>query len=84
MKSGVKRYQTALCGVNKNGKKLAVIAYYSDRDDLASVDLHVDLQSFGTYEIYLLDKDHNGELIKTVNDLDITVSLHSVVLIKEI
>ncbi|MBR3838149.1 MAG: hypothetical protein IKJ75_00290 [Clostridia bacterium] len=73
-----------LCGVNKNGKKLAVIAYYSDRDDLASVDLHVDLQSFGTYEIYLLDKDHNGELIKTVNDLDITVSLHSVVLIKEI
>lgn len=73
-----------LCGVDKGGKSLAVITYYSDDDSAESVSLSVDFGKASEYEIYLLDKEHNAELVKTTGDLNITLSVQSCVLIREI
>ena len=74
----------SICGVDKFGKALAVITYYSDNDDAESKDLTVDFGRAGSYEIYLLDKANNAELLKTTDRLEFNMKLHSVLLIKEI
>ncbi len=73
-----------LCGVDKNGKTLTVIAYYSDQDNLPPKNISVDFGCDGKYEVYLLDENHDGELIDTTDKLNLTLSLHSAVLIKQI
>ncbi|MBE7053963.1 MAG: hypothetical protein E7391_06795 [Ruminococcaceae bacterium] len=74
----------SLCGVDKDGKSLSVITYYSENDDAPDKEVKVDFGKEGKYEIYLLDKDHNGEYIKTTGDLTFNLKVHSCVLIKEI
>ena len=74
----------SLCGVDEKGKVLALITHYSDNDDKESVMLSVDFGKTGNYEIYLLDKEHDGELIGTAADLVFEMPVHSSILIKEI
>ncbi len=74
----------SLCGVDENGKVLALITHYSDDDGKKSVELCADFGRSGNYEIYLLDKEHNGELVKVTSELNFDMPIHSAVLIKEI
>lgn len=73
-----------LCGVDKDGKILATVTYYSDNDNAENCEIELNFGRKGNYEIYLLDQNHNGELIKTTDDLKFNMEIHSSVLIKEI
>ena len=72
-----------LCGVDKNGKLTAMITRYSDNDEKENVQIKVDFGKVAQYDIYLLDKDHDGEWIKTTDDLTFDMPVHSCIMIKE-
>lgn len=74
----------SLCGVDKDGKVLAVVTYYSEDDKAPNKTVKVDFGKTGNYEIYLLDNDHDAELVKTTDSLEFTMQRHSALLIKEI
>jgi len=73
-----------LCGTDKDGKVLCALTHYSDDDQAPAKELTLDFGRPGTYEIYLVDKDHNGELIATTSELALTLPVHTCMLIKEI
>ncbi len=74
----------SLCGVDKNGKMLAVITNYSEDDSLGAKDICVDIGRSGKFEIYLVDSAHDGELVTTTDKLELTLQNQSFALIKEI
>ena len=74
----------SLCGVDENGKVLAVITHYFDEDNAPDQTVSVDFGREGNYEIYVLDKDKNGELVSTTKDLCFNMPVHSSILIKEV
>ncbi len=73
-----------LCGVGKDGKTLCVITYYTNDKEAKEKDLRVDFGRSGQYEIFLLDEEHDGELVKTTSDLSLTLDPNTCVLIQEI
>ncbi len=74
----------SLCGVDKDGKVLSVVTYFSDDDAAENKTVSVDFGKKGKYEIYLLDETHDGTLIATTEDLTFDMKVQSAVLIKEI
>ena len=73
-----------LCGVDEKGKVLSVITYYTEEDETAQAKtFSVDFGREGEYEIYLLDENHDAELIKTTSDLTFTMTPCSCIMIKE-
>ena len=75
----------SLCGVDKDGKVLATVCYYVEEDDVAEEKtIKLDFGKTGEYEVYLLDKDHDGELIDTTGDTTFTLKPLSALLIKEV
>lgn len=73
----------SLCGVDKSGKITAIITHYSENDETENKNISVDFGKESTYEIYLLDKNHNAELIKTTDHPEFDLEVFSAVLIKE-
>ena len=73
-----------MCGKNNEGKVLAIVSHYSDDPTTADKEVKVDFGKNGTYEIYALDNDHDGELVATTSDLTFTMPVCSALLIKEI
>jgi len=73
-----------LCGTDKNGKVLCVVTNYSENDNAEAKEIKLDFGKDGKYEIYLLDNEHDGELIDTTSDLSFNMKLHSCILVKEI
>lgn len=73
----------ALCGADKTGKALAVLTHYSDDDSAPEKTVTVDFGRPANYEIYILDKDRNGEFAGTTDDLTFTLPVHSCILIRE-
>ena len=71
-----------LCGVNDDGKVMCVITHYSN-DDNEPKKVKIDFGKQGDYEIFLLDKEHNGDLVKTTSDLEFTLECNTCILIKE-
>ena len=74
----------SLCGVDKDSKVMCLITHYSDNDDSKEKEITIDFGRKGNFEVYLLDKAHDGELIKTTDELTFVMPVHSCVLIKEI
>jgi len=72
-----------LCGVDENGKALAMITYYSDDDQAPARSISVDLGQSAEYDVYLMDPDHKGDLVATTSDLSFTLKVHSTLLIKQ-
>ena len=72
-----------LCGINKEGKIIAIIAYYSDYNNKENKTIKVNFNKDSEYEVYLLDKEHNGDLIQITKELVFDISIHSCLLIKE-
>lgn len=74
----------SLCGVDSNGKVLSQITYFSDDDSAGNKTVRLDFGKSGRYEAYLVDEDHDGELIDTTEELVFTLKRNSILLIKEI
>ena len=73
-----------IAGVDKNGKAMCVVTYYTDDDNAPAKDIKVDFGGNGEYEIYVLDKEKDGELVKTTKEIELTMDCQSCVLIREI
>lgn len=73
-----------ICGADKCGKTLTVVTYYTDNDSAESKEVKIDFLRPGNYEIYLLDKDHDAEHIKSTDDLTFKMQANTCILIKEI
>ena len=73
----------SLCGVDENGKALAVVTYYSDDDSAWEKLLRVDFGRDGEFEIYLLDDEHDGELVETTTNPVLSMKVNTCVMIKE-
>ena len=63
---------------------MCVVTHYTDDDNEQEKEIAVDFDKNGKYEIYLLDEEHDGELIKETNNLTFTLKNNSCILIKEI
>lgn len=74
----------ALCGVDKNGKTLTVVTYYSNDDAAPDKAVSLDFGRAGQYEVCRLDEEHSGEPVGTVSDLNFTMPVNSCLLIREI
>lgn len=72
-----------LAGIDKNGRITSIITNYSDDDNAEGKEISVDFGKDSTYDVYLLDKVHDGELIKTTDKLDFVIENQSVIMIKE-
>ncbi len=82
-----------LCGADKDGKTLCVVTYYqhfnSEEVDESTIEpeekeVKVELKEGAEYEVYLLDENHNAELISTTKDLTFKMMPNSCILIKEV
>lgn len=73
-----------LCGCDANGKTLSVITYYTDSDTTETKTVKIDFGRTGRYEIFLLDEEHDAELIKETSDLTLSMKPNCCVMIKEI
>ncbi len=73
----------SLCGVDKSGKVLSIVTHYSD-DNVSNKQISIDFGKKGIYEIYLLDEEHDAELVATTDSLKFDMANHSAILIKEI
>ena len=74
-----------ICGVDKDGKSLCMLSYYNDDETVGNKTLKLDFGKEGAkYEIYAVDQNHNGELIKETDNLELELLINSILLIKEI
>lgn len=73
-----------LCGVDKDGKALCIVTNYSNDDEAESKDIHIDFGEDGRYEIYMLDDEHDADLIAETSELTFALKNHSCALIKQI
>ena len=73
-----------LCGVDKDGKAMCVVTNYSDNDNAPAKDIKIDFGREGKYEIYMVDREKDGELVETTNNLEFTLEPCTFMLIKEI
>ena len=73
-----------LCGIDKSEKTLCVVTYYCAESTDKQKDVTVELKKGGKYEVYLLDEEHDGELVAKTSNLCFTMKPNSCILIKEI
>lgn len=71
---------------DENGNSSLMLAYFTDDDLAGSKTVHVELvDGAEKYEIYLLDKEHNCEVIKIVGrEFDMELSNSTVLLLKSV
>ncbi|MCQ2433581.1 MAG: hypothetical protein MJ175_13340, partial [Clostridia bacterium] len=74
----------SLCGVDENGKAMAVVTYYSDDDHAADKEIAVDFGRTGKYEAFLVDADHDASPVDVSEGLSFRLKVDSFVLIREI
>ena len=72
-----------LLGVNSDGSIVATVTYYTDDDNAPSKDVKINMANPPECEIYLVDFEHNGELVARTRDLSFTMKANSIILIKE-
>ncbi len=72
-----------LCGVDKAGKLTAVLTHYSENDRKENIKVRVDFGKESEYDIYLLDRDHDGTYLCTTGTPEFDMPVHSCILIRE-
>ena len=73
-----------LCGIDKNGKITCIVTHYSENDDTVQKKIKLDFGRKAKFEVYAVDKNHNGELIKVTSRTTFKMPVHSFILLKEI
>ena len=63
---------------------MCVITNYSNSDEKTSEEIKLDFGKSGKYEIYMLDDEHDAELVATTDDPTFTLKNHSCALVKQI
>ena len=73
-----------LCGVDKDGKSLCIITYYLD-EGVEQKTVKLDFGKSGAkYQVYSVDKDNDGQLIETPEDLTFEMKPNTILLVKEL
>ena len=72
-----------LCGKDKDGKIMAIVVYYNNSDEPETKKIALDMGRSGSYDIYLLDNVHDGELVATTDKLEFDIEKFSIIMIKE-
>ena len=72
-----------LCRRSEDGSLVAMITHYSENDDAEPLSFTVQGLKKTTYEVYILDAEHNGDLLCVTDDLSFTLPVHACLLIKE-
>ena len=73
----------SFCGVDKEGKTITLISYYTDEEGKKTKEFTIDYGKDSEYEVYLLDESHDGELISTTGELKFTMQPNTCLMIKE-
>ena len=73
----------SLAGVDKDGKATAMIVRFSEDDTKESETVKIVLNEGKEYEVYRIDKDHDGECVGTFTDLTFDMPVHCCLFIKE-
>ena len=73
----------SLCGADENGKVTAIVTYYTDDDAAPARELKLDFGRSGSFELTLLDGEHDAECAGLTDDLTLTLPRCSCVLIRE-
>ena len=73
-----------LCGVDKDGKVLATVTYYTDDDGAPAKDVKLNFGKEGKYEIYYLDNSHDPTVCEITDKLEFTLERCASILVKEI
>ena len=73
-----------LCGVDENDKTTTVITYFAEEDDATNKSFKVDFGKDAKYEIYLLDEEHDAEMVKCTDDLTFEMVPNTCIMIKEV
>lgn len=60
-----------------------MLTYYSDEDHLPDKEIKVDFGKESKYEVYLLDEDHNEDLLGVFDSLQFTMKQNTCILVKE-
>ncbi len=75
-----------LCGIKPDGKILATATYFTEVEEEYDTQKEVKLD-FGKkakFNVYLVDEDHDGELILTTEDTTLTIKANQCYLLEEI
>ena len=73
-----------LCGTDKDGKITCIVTHYSENDKTAPKKVNLDFGRPAKFEVYLVDKNHDGELIKVTEEHTFELPVHSFMLLKEV
>jgi hypothetical protein len=73
-----------LSGVDKDGKTLTVVTYYTNDDNAPDKTVNIDFGRAGTYEVYYLDDSHDPNVKVISTTTKFTLPRCGSVLIKEI
>ena len=73
-----------LCGTDKDGKITCIVTHYSEIDETKTKKVKLDFGRKAKFEVYLVDKDHNGELIKVTSNTTFKMPIHSYILLREV
>ncbi len=73
-----------LSGVDKDGKTLTAVTYYSNEEGLPDKEITIDFGKSGEYEIYLTDDKSKGEFVGKTKNPTVILKQNTFALIKEI
>lgn len=74
----------SLCGKDEKGLVTAIVTYYSDDDVAENKKIKLDFGSSGKYDVYLLDEEHDAELVaEDVEALEFDMKVCSCVLVRQ-
>lgn len=73
-----------LCGCDQKGKILSVITYYTDQAAAPEKEIAINFGRPGSYQLYLLDGEHNADLMGETTDLTLTMHPNTCLMIKEL
>lgn len=73
-----------LCGCDQKGKILSVITYYTDQAAAPAKEIAINFGRPGSYQLYLLDGEHNADLMGETTDLTLTMHPNTCLMIKEL
>lgn len=73
-----------LCGISKKGKVQLVLTYYTDREHQSEITFALDIGRSAAWEVYLVDEQHNGELVGSTRVNKFTLQPNTFILLKEI
>ena len=74
----------SLCGIDKDGKILSAITYYTDNDNAENAQIKIDFGRKGNFEIFLVDEENTNTPLGITEDLSFDLKPNSIVFIKEV